>query len=359
MAAAAAAIGHGMKTAILLSLALVLPAAIPAAAAELDGTLVVLNKAEASVSLLALPSGEVRTTLPVGEGPHEAATSPDGRLVAVSNYGVRDAPGSSLSVLDVEAGAVVRSIDLGEHTRPHGLRWMPDGRRVVVTTEGSRSILVVDAVAGRIERTIATDQEISHMVALADEGRRAFVANIGSGSVTVIDLEAGRIVRQIVTGEGAEGIAVSPDGGEVWVTNRAGDTVTVLDAASLQTLATVACPSFPIRVAFTPDGRHALVSNARSGDVAVIDAAARKVVTRFAADLTALDVSGRLFGNRFGTSPVPVGILVHPSGGTAWVAHTNADVVAEIDLKDWKPRRLLTAGKEPDGLAWSPRPVRR
>ncbi len=342
-----------MKTAALLSLALLVPAAAPASAAEPGGTLVVLNKAEASVSLLELPSGEVRSTLAVGDGPHEAATSPDGRLVVVSNYGVRGAPGSSLSVLDLEARAVVRTIDLGEHTRPHGLQWMPDGRRVVVTTEGSRSIVVVDAVAGRIERAIATDQDISHMVALAAGGRRAFVANIGSGSVTVIDLEAGRVLRQIATGDGAEGLAVSPDGREVWITNRAGDTVTVLDAASLATLATVACPSFPIRAAFTPDGRHVLVSNANSGDVAVIDAATRTVVRRLAVDLEALETSGRLFGDRFGTSPVPVGILVHPSGTTAWVAHTNADVVAEVDLLEWRLRRLLTAGKEPDGLAWS------
>lgn len=338
---------------MLLSLAVVVFAAAPAPAAVLDGTLVVLNKAEATVSLLELPSGEVRATLAVGQGPHEAATSPDGRLVVITNYGVRGAPGSSLSVLDLHRGSIVRTVELGEHTRPHGLQWMPDGRRVVVTTEGSRSLLVVDAAAGRIEQAVSTGQEVSHMVALDPGGRRAFVANIGSGTVTVVDLERGEVLRQIATGEGAEGIAVRPGGREVWVTNRAEDTVTVVDATSLETVATVACPCFPIRVAFTPDGAHALVSNARSGDVAVIDASSRKIVTRFSADLAALDTSGRLFGDRFGESPVPVGILVHPSGGTAWVAHTNADVVAEIDLEAWRPRRLLTAGTEPDGLAWS------
>ena len=37
----------------------------------------------------------------------------------------------------------------------------------------------------------------------------------------------------------------------------------------------------------------------------------------------------------------------------AWVAHTNADVVAEIDLESWKIVRLLEAGREPDGMAYS------
>jgi hypothetical protein len=35
------------------------------------------------------------------------------------------------------------------------------------------------------------------------------------------------------------------------------------------------------------------------------------------------------------------------------VAHTNADVVAEIDLTSWKIVRLLEAGREPDGMAYS------
>ena len=36
-----------------------------------------------------------------------------------------------------------------------------------------------------------------------------------------------------------------------------------------------------------------------------------------------------------------------------WVAHTNAVVVVEIDLESWKIVRLLEAGREPDGMAYS------
>ena len=35
------------------------------------------------------------------------------------------------------------------------------------------------------------------------------------------------------------------------------------------------------------------------------------------------------------------------------MAHTNADVVVEIDLETWKIVRLLEAGREPDGMAYS------
>jgi DNA-binding beta-propeller fold protein YncE len=51
---------------------------------------------------------------------------------------------------------------------------------------------------------------------------------------------------------------------------------------------------------------------------------------------------------------VPIGIVIHPAGKRAWVAHTNADVIAEIDLETWRVDRLLTAGREPDGMDYSP-----
>ena len=47
-------------------------------AAAPAGTLVVLNKSEASASLIDLASGKEVARIAVGDGPHEAATSPDG-----------------------------------------------------------------------------------------------------------------------------------------------------------------------------------------------------------------------------------------------------------------------------------------
>ena len=118
---------------------------------------------------------------------------------------------------------------------------------------------------------------------------------------------AGTTHRSITTGGGAEGVAVSPDGNEVWVSNRAADTVSVLDAASLEVLVTIPCAAFPLRVRITPDGRHALVSKARSADLAVFDVATRKEVKRIAFEREAASTEGRLFGDRFGDSSVPIG----------------------------------------------------
>ena len=121
-------------------------------------TLVVLNKAEATASLIDLSTGEVAATLPTGEGPHEAAASPDGKTVVGCDYGTRDNPGSSLTVIDVERAEVVKTIDLGDYSRPHGILWMEDGRRVIVTAEDQKALLIVDVETGVVERAIDTDQ---------------------------------------------------------------------------------------------------------------------------------------------------------------------------------------------------------
>ena len=345
----------------LLIVAACLAAALPLSAAGKEtprdgnqGTLIVLNKADATASLIDLAAGKVAATVQTGVGPHEAAVSPDGRLAVASNYGTREAPGSSLTVIDIPGATVARTIDLGEHRRPHGIAWLPDGKRVAVTAEESRALLIVNVPDGAVEAAIGTDQDVSHMVVVSSDGARAYVASIGSGSMTAIDLKAKTRVRVVPTGAGAEGITLHPDGRTVWVTNREADTVSVIDTKSLEIVATLQSPSFPIRAAATRDGRWVRVSNARSGGLTVFDARSREEKRRVAMSLEAAGTEGRLFGEKFGKSPVPIGILMHPDGKRAYVANANADAVAVVDLTSWTVTGTLLAGREPDGMAYSP-----
>lgn len=312
-------------------------------------TLLVANKSDHTIDLIDLESGKSTARLETGRAPHEVAVSPDRSRAVVANYGDRSAAGSTLTVLDLRAARVEKTIELPAGSRPHGVAWI-DGSRVAVTAEGTASLLVVDVPKGAVAASVGTGAEVSHMVAL--HGGRAFVANIGSGSVTVVDLAKGVKIRDVVTGAGAEGIAVRPGTAEVWVTNRAADTLSIVDAETLEVKASLPAPGFPIRIAFTPDGRSALVSAARTGEVALFDAGARKEVRRRKLDLqNAPDAVKRLFGDQFGESPVPVGLVVSRDGRTAWVAATQSDVVVEIDTATLEPRRPLEAGREPDGMA--------
>ena len=319
-------------------------------------TLIVANKAEATVSLVDLPEGKVVATLPVGNGPHEVAVSPSGLLALIANYGGPGAAGagSSLTLIDVPGAKVLKTIDLGEYRRPHGILFL-DERRVLVTAEANKALLEVDVETGKVTSAVPTGQAVSHMVAVTPDGGRAFVANIGSGSMTAVDLRGKKHLKDVPTGEGAEGIAVTPDGKQVWVTNREADTVTVVDAATLKVLGTAESAKFPIRAKATPDGKYVLVSNAQSGDLSVLSVADRKVARRVPLPVEASkDKEGRLMAaGPFGNSSLPIGVLVEPDGKRAFVAHANGDAISIVDLQQWKKVGTLTAGREPDGMGYS------
>lgn len=320
----------------------------PAARAD---TLVVANKSEATVSLIDLDSGGVVATLATGAGPHEVGISPDGRFALVTNYGSRGERGNSLTLIDIPGAKALKTIDLGEYMAPHGVEWV-DGERAVVTVEDNQALAVVDVYKGQVVQAIGTDQQVSHMVALAPDGRRAYTTNMGSGSVTALDLEKGERLGVIATGDGAEGLAVTGTG-QVWVTNRAADTLTVLDGETFAVLREIASAGFPIRAAVTPKGQ-VLVTRARAGDLVVYDAMTYEEVRTVAFDLKSLGSDGRLFQDRFGDSSVPIGVVTDGEGKRAYVAHANADVITEVDLAGGEVVRLLRAGREPDGMGFSP-----
>jgi YVTN family beta-propeller protein len=341
----------------LTAFALMLLTAVLLGPAAQGATLVVANKAEATASLIDLTSGEVIATLPTGEGPHEVGVSPDGRFALVINYGNRGGAGQSLTLIDIPAAEVVKTIDLGQYRKPHGVEWIDDGH-AAVTVEASKALVVVDVDKGEIVRTIRTDEEISHMVVLDPDGRRAYTANMGSGSITVLDLEKGERETSIATGDGAEGIAVSASGEHVWVTNRAADTVTVIDAETFETVKEIPSRGFPIRATATPKGQ-VLVTRARAGELVIYNAETLEEVRTVPFNLETMDVEERLFSDRFGDSSVPIGVIVDVSGEHAFVAHANADVITEVDLATGEIVRVLRAGQEPDGLGFSPHAAKR
>jgi len=328
----------------LVSIALILVAIISNPATASGATLVVANKAEATASLINLESGKVIATLATGEGPHEVGISPNGRFGLVTNYGGRGQSGHTLTLIDIAGAKVVKTIDLGEYRAPHGVEWI-DNETAAITVEANQALIVVDIKSGAVSKSIGTDQQTSHMVALAPDGQRAYTSNMGSGSVTAMDVtamdvETGKLLKIIATGKGAEGISVSPLNGHIWVTNRADDTLTILDGETFQPVKEIPSKGFPIRATATSKGQI-LVTRARAGELAIYDAATFKETRTVSFDFDSMDAEGRLFGDRFGDSSVPIGVVVDHHGNHA----SSGEIV-----------RMLRAGKEPDGMGYSKLP---
>lgn len=327
----------------LLPLLILATQAFPADAAEL----LVGNKSGASVWRLDLDDGTRLGTVDTDPGPHEIAVAPGTGLAIVANYG-DGAPGHSLTVVDTGSGGASRTIDLGEHHRPHGARFLPDGRRALVTTEGSGSLLLVDVPAGRVERAIDVGGGGGHMVAVSGDGETAFVSKIAAGTVVRVDLDSGRTLEK-PAGAGAEGIAVHA-GGDVWVTNREDGSVTVHDPDTLEIRHVLPSEGFPIRVAFTADGRHALVTNARAGNLAVFDTATRERIAT-----VELAEPGREYEDTMlGKAALPIGVVAGPDGSRAYVAISGADQIAVVDTRRWRVVERWPTGDEPDAMAIVP-----
>lgn len=331
-----------------LCLAALLLGGLPLAHA--DDLLLVGNKDGASVSALDLRDGRQLLRLPVGTGPHEVMVAADGQLAVVGNYGSQGVANNTLSVIDWPARKVARTIDLGQDSRPHGIRFLPDNHRVVVTTEGSERLLIVDLAQGKVLERIEVGGGKPHMVALSPDADRAYVTHVDDGSLSVVDLVAKRKIASIPTGDSTEGIAITPAGTEVWVSNREDDEVAIVDTATLKVTRRIETGDFPIRIVMTPDGRHALVTCAKSAELSVIDVAAKQEVKRV--NLAFKDARYRQ--TMLGAAALPIGAAVSSDGKRAFVAISGGDEIAVIDTATWAVQARWHAGPEPDALAIAP-----
>lgn len=325
-----------------------------AGATAVTDRLLVCNKVDSTLTMLDPAAGTEIAVLPTGEAPHEVAVSPDGRTAVVSDYGAK-VPGHTLTVVDVAAAKVVRTIDLvwtepGSEgatekrlLRPHGSRFLDD-RRLVVTSEMGRRLVFVDVADGKVTRTLATPQATMHMVAGIAGRDQLAATSVTDGTLALFDaIATGKEPPRVVaTGKGAEGLAMRPGTGEVWVGNRGEDTVSVVDPAKGEVVATLTTSGFPFRIAFTADGARALVSCAEGGEVLVFDAASR-------AQRQAISITGD--GSEL--SAMPMGLCVDPEGRFCYVACGRGEFVAVLDLAKGATKTRLRAGRGPDGIAYA------
>ena len=300
-----------------------------------SGFVLVANQQSANASLIDLRTDSMQL-IDVGEGPHEAQISPSGRVGVVTVYGTQT-PGNQLAVIDIASRRLVRTISLGAYTRPHGVVFMPgDESRVVVTSEATQLIVLVNIAEGKVENIIPTQATGSHMVGVTADGKRAWTANVGSGGVSEMDLAATKHVRAISVAPRVEGIAVVPNGKEVWAGSNTNGTVSIIDVASGAIVDTLTGFSLPYRLAISADGRIAMICDPTANKVHVADVAQHKVIW-------SLEGLGS-----------PRGVTIAPDGKTAFVTLNSDRTVAVVDLTTRTILRKIGVGASPDGVGFGP-----
>lgn len=321
-----------------LALALLIVPAVGASAQSL----VITNKNESTASIITLADGKTVATLPTGNAPHEVAVSKDGKWAVATDYGAAGPGGTTLTVIDVAARKVARTITFGTHVRPHGAAFLPDNRTLVVTAERGGALVLVDVVAGTVVREEPTGQTMGHMVALSPDSKTAYVANITPGTLSIVDLAGDTPPAVVKVGTQTEAIAASPDGTMVWMGSNNTGKVYVVDVAKRAVVDSLQTSGFPYRIGFTPDARTAIVTNPMSNEIWIFDARTRAVKAKIAV----VDPDG---GNA-----APFGLIVSPKGGKAWITMNGVAKVAELDIAAATLTRWMATGAGPDGIGLVP-----
>jgi YVTN family beta-propeller protein len=335
--------------------------------------LLILAKSDNTLAIVDPTTLQVVARVPAGPDPHEVISSDDGRFAYISNYGGENSTLNTISVVDLVAQRALPAIDLGALHSTHGLAFAAG--KLYFTAETNKAIGRYDPATKRVDWILGTGQDRTHMIVVSSNLNQIVTSNVSSGTISIIEQvsqpnrgfgpppgsggapSSGRggpgpagparktwLVTNVPAGKGSEGFDVSPDGKEIWVANAQDDTATIMDVAGKKVSETV-----PIsvkganRLKFTPDGKLVLISglgggsSPTSGDLVVLDAASRKEVKQ-------LNLGGG-----------SAGILIPPDGRDAYVAVSANDKVAVVNLKTFEVTSYISAGKQPDGLAWAVR----
>lgn len=216
-----------------------------------DGSRVyVVNHYDRTVSIIGAPSHTVVATKSSGHGVSAVTVSPDGARYYLTAH--PQVGNSFLQVFSTDTDTLLQTIPLGNiPITGGGMVVSPDGRRLYLTAN-STTLVVVDLVAGAVERSVPASTPFAP--AITPDGRLIFVRNSSllAPAVTVMqtsDLQSVAVVPADIIGEN---LSVHPDGGRLYVAGHPSRVVSTTTRTIVGTLT-----GHSVRqVAITPDGRR-------------------------------------------------------------------------------------------------------
>src|SRR5215210_5587025 len=165
----------------------------------------------------------------------------------------------------------------------HGAAGSPDGRRLYFSSEGERTLTVVDGKTFAIIKKIPLSGRPNN-ISIARDGSRVYVGIVSEpGAVDVIDTGSLERVKSIPTKGGIHNVYVTPDGRHVVAGSIAGRVMTVIDSKTDEPAWTLFEEGVrPIAFETGADGstKRAFVQLSNFHGFAVVDFEQRKEVSR-------------------------------------------------------------------------------
>ena len=309
--------------------------------------LLALSKADHTLAIVDPVSLKVLAKLPVGIDPHEVIASSNGKIAYVAIYG-----GGTLheiNVLDLVNRKALPNIDTRPLYGPHDVAYVQD--KLWFTAEGSKAVARFDPATNKLDWSLGTGQDRTHMLYVTPDGRKIYTTNMSSGTVSILSDTVIRpgpnapatakprtdwMQKVVPASLGAEGFDVSPDGSKLWTAASSDGTITVVNLKTKSQETKIDARAFGAnRLKFTPDGKLAFVTSLSTGDLYIIDTSSRKQVKKL----------------KVGSGAA--GILMDPNGSRAFIACSADNYIAIVDLTTLEVTSKLDVGGTPDGMAWS------
>jgi YVTN family beta-propeller protein len=126
---------------------------------------------------------------------------------------------SGIDVIDLAAGERIASIRLAAGDEPREAALTPDGRTLLVTNQGSNSVSSIDP-AGFVERARIRVGDGPGPLWIDPDGKLAYVCNTLSATLSVIDIPSQAVVTTVGTEQGPVRAQLDPRRGRIYVAHE-------------------------------------------------------------------------------------------------------------------------------------------
>lgn len=192
--------------------------------------------------------------VPTGAVPKFLAVSPDGTRLVVANWCGFDA-----SIIDTEAMIELGRVPLGRH--PRGVAITADSRFAYVTVMGAERIDQIDLETLEVVRSLPGSGITPRHIILSPDGSVLFSSNHLMDTVRSIDLESGEMIATVRTGGQPRTMAMSDDGTVLYVVNYTDGTLAKVRTSDMTVMQTESIGGRPIGVDYDPATRQVWVAD--------------------------------------------------------------------------------------------------
>jgi YVTN family beta-propeller protein len=275
-------------------------------------------------------------------------------LMAASSARViqTNSAGDNVTVIDPATNKVVGTIN--DIEVPHGVTIAPDGSRVYITEEPTKTMDVADAKSLKVIKKIPLSGRPNNL-AVSKDGRHVYVGIAQNpGAVDVIDTVSLTNMKTIPVDGAVHNVYVTPDGRFAVSGSVAKSVISVIDTETNTVVWSVKLSSGIRPMVFTknPDGstKEIIVQLSNFHGFVLVDFATHKEIKR----ITLPDVPGRE-RETDGIQGSPAhGLVISADGKTLWSTSKYYDYVAAYSIPDYKLLKIVPVGLHPEWLTIPP-----